>query len=481
MDEGELKSKILHSLKWVASMRLIGQLFSWLVTLLVIRLLAPEDYGTLALAQLLIGLALLLNEIGLTPALIQARQAAVETIASVHGFVLLSNVLLYAIVYGLAPAFAHFYGADELVAVIRVLALQLLIGAFGAVPVALAKRDLAFKHISLIGFASTLFGSLASLVIALLDGGVWALVSATLVMGVVQSFGIIVITRFNVAPSLRIGGLRKLLTFGAWVSGSRMAWFFAQSADDLIIGKMFNNEILGHFNVAKNLAALPMNRIMEIINQVIFPMYSRLDGDAGRALNYCLKSMWLATLVLCPISWGLSSVVDVFIEVVLGEKWLPAAFALRVICLSIPLQALSFLLTPVIDALGRPDLGFRNSVARLIIFPAAVVAALPWGLDGICVSFVIARAITLLMFFRIANAVFPLTLKRVWQAVQAPVLAGGAMYGAVTFALGYAGTLFTSPILLAAAIAGGALVYVVTLTVLAPHTFAEFKSTFNLG
>ena len=147
MEERELKYLILHALKWTASMRLVGQALSWVATLVVIRLLAPSDYGILALAQLLIGFALLINEIGLTPALIQARHAPPVVIASVHGYVLLSNVLLYTLVYFLAPLFAHFYGVEDLVSVIRVLALQLLIGAFAAVPSALAKRNLQFKHL----------------------------------------------------------------------------------------------------------------------------------------------------------------------------------------------------------------------------------------------------------------------------------------------------------------------------------------------
>ena len=462
-------------------MRLVGQVLSWVATLVVIRLLAPSDYGILALAQLLIGFALLINEIGLTPALIQARHAPPVVIASVHGYVLLSNVLLYTLVYFLAPLFAHFYGVEDLVSVIRVLALQLLIGAFGAVPSALAKRNLEFKYLSLIGLTATVLGSLASLLVALLDGGVWALVSANLVMGIVQSVGVSAMTRFNVAPSLRLSGMRQLVSFGAWISGSRLAWYSAQSADDLLIGKVFNNEVLGHFNVAKNLAAIPMSRIMEIINQVTFPIYSRLDNNADRALTYFLKSVWLGMLVFCPVTWGLSSVADVFTSVALGDKWAEAAFPIRIIALSIPIQALSFLLTPVIDALGRPDIGFRNSIARLVIFPLSVVVAIPWGLDGICITFLIGRLITLLMFVRIARVVVPVTMKSIWRAVAAPVIASTVMYAGVTFSIAAIGKSIEPAIVLGLGVAIGALIYTGMLVLFAPQTYGELKSLYELS
>lgn len=459
-------------------MRMLSQALSWLVTLVVIRLLTPADYGLLAMAQILIGLATLLNEIGLTPALIQMREAPERTIASVHGYVLLSNAVLYALVYAVAPAFARFYGQDDLIPVVRVLGLQLVIGALGAVPFALAKRNLAFKSISLVNLAAALAGSLASLVVARADGGVWALVTATLVMAVGQSLGMIVTSRFKIAPSLEIAGMRRLLSFGAWISGSRLAWFFASSADDLIIGKCFDSHVLGHFNVAKNLASIPMSRVMEIINQVMFPLFSRLEGNAERAMAYFSKSVWMGMLIFCPLTWGLSSVADVFTEVVLGPAWLDAAFALRVIALSIPIQAVSFLLTPVTDALGRPDIGFRNSMIRLVVFPLSVVVAIPWGLDGICITFVLGRMLTLVMYLHVAARHFPLSLTGLCRASAPPVIAGVVMYLAVALLLHFAAGLLSPLALLIVGTACGALVYAGALLVLAPRTVAELRASF---
>jgi len=471
------KARVLSGLKWTASMRLLSQAASWLVTLVVIRLLAPSDYGLLALAQLLIGLATLLNQIGLTPALIQARTMPDHILRSVFGYVLASNAVLYVAVYLAAPRFAALYDAPDLVPVIRVLGLQLLIGGIGAVPTALATRDMAFKHLSLIGLVATIVGSALSLVIAILDGGVWALVSASLGSALCQTIGIFVVTRFWMRPSLQSRGMGSLFSFGAWTSGGRLAWYFAESADELIIGKAFGNAVLGSFNVAKNLASLPMFRVMDIVNQVTFPAYSRLEGDQVKALNYFLKSVWLGMLLFCPICWGFASVAPLFTEVVMGAQWRDATFALHLLALSIPLQALSSLLTPVVQALGRPDLTFRNSVARLVLYPLAAMLAIPYGIDAVVVALVAVRVVTLFMFMHIAKRVFPLRLSALWQASSAPVIAGAGMYAVVVLLCQRGDGLLAAPWLLGLACVVGAAVYLALLFALAPDTIRQFKST----
>ncbi len=476
-NDAAFKQRVLSGLKWTASMRLLSQVASWLVTLIVIRLLAPSDYGLLALAQLLIGLATLLNQIGLTPALIQARTLPEHILRSVFGFVLASNAVLYAAVYVAAPRFAEVYGSPDLVPVIRVLGLQLLIGGIGAVPTALATRDMAFKHLSVIGLVATIVGSALSLIIAVMDGGVWALVSASLASALCQTIGIFVVTRFWMRPSLATRGMGSLFSFGAWTSGGRLAWYFAESADELIIGKAFGSALLGSYNVAKNLASLPMFRVMDIVNQVTFPAYSRLEGDQVKALSYFLKSVWLGMLLFCPICWGFAAVSPLFTTVIMGEQWQDATFALHLLALSIPLQALSSLLTPVVQALGRPDLTFRNSLARLVLYPLAAVLAIPYGIDAVVAALVAVRILTLFMFMHIAQRVFPLTVADLWRHSSAPVIAGAGMYAVVTLLCQRAAGVLTPPWLLGSACVVGALVFVAVVFLLAPDTVHKFKTT----
>ena len=478
-DPATFKTSILSALKWVASMRLLGQLASWVATLVVIRVLQPADYGVAALAQLLVGLATLINEIGLIPALIQTSTVSKDLTRSVAGYVLLSNFILYCAIYLCAPAFAHFYGNEELVDIVRVLAVQLLIGAVGSVPAALARRNLAFKGLSIINFSSTIAATLASLSLALCGAGVWSLVIASLLSTAVTSTAVICMTTERIRPSLRLAGMRKLMSYGIWFSGSRLIGYVAHSADDLLIGRLFDSHVLGYFSMAKNLAAMPMSRVMEIINQIMFPAYARLKSDPERIRYYFLRSVWLAMLLFCPVTWGLASVADVFTTVVLGAKWHEAVFALRMAALSIPIQAITYLLTPAVEALGRPDITFRNVSIRLVVFPTAILLAAPYGIEAVIIAFLLARIVATVLLLWNSAGVLGYSPTMLWKASWQALVAGAVMYGVVVLLTTTLRAQLGDVQTLLAAIVTGGLVFLGTLHLLAPETWSEVRATFR--
>src|SRR4051794_26970832 len=141
---------VLGALRWNMAMRTTAQMVSWLITIVVVRLLTPGDYGLIGLAQILIGFCLMVNQLGAVPALIQQREIAPSVLRQTFALVLLSNAVLYFILFAGAPWFSLFYGEPRLTAIIRVLSLSLLIGAFSAVPYALLQREMNFKWMSLI-------------------------------------------------------------------------------------------------------------------------------------------------------------------------------------------------------------------------------------------------------------------------------------------------------------------------------------------
>jgi O-antigen/teichoic acid export membrane protein len=167
---------ILHALRWNAVVRTIAQLGTWLITIFVMRLLSPLDYGLMGLATILLGFFGLINELGAIPALVQRQQVDDCLIRKIFGLVLVSNASLYLTAFAGAPYFATLFGEVHLVLVVRVLAFNLIIGALSAIPSVLLQRDLKFKSIALIEFGATLVGAVATLIFAFEGWGVWSLV-----------------------------------------------------------------------------------------------------------------------------------------------------------------------------------------------------------------------------------------------------------------------------------------------------------------
>ena len=424
--------RVSTALRWMALARLAGQVATWSITIYVIRILSPEDYGLMSMATVLMGLAMLVNELGLVPALIQAKNADSYLVRQVFGAVLVFNILICCLLYFGAPAFAGFFEEDRLVPIIRVMALILPIASIGAVPSALLQRQIAFKGLATVQFVSMLIGSLTTLALALGGLGVWALVIGNAAMMVTKAFGAVIVCRFRTLPVFRFHGLRAMFGFGTKMTAQRIVWYGNSQLDVVMVGGLLGSQALGVYSVACHLATLPMTKLMQIVNQVALPAYSRLQDDTELAADYFFRALTVMSLVFFPLMWGLSSVSDEFVDVVLGDKWDAAKMVLRVVSLSIPLRMASMVLNPVVTGLGHPGIGLRNVLTFTAIMPVTIVAGLSWGLVGVSVGLVAGWLVAMLINFHRSLAVIGCGLEDLFAIMTPFALSAGVMYGAVT-------------------------------------------------
>jgi teichuronic acid exporter len=422
---------ILHALRWNAVVRTTGQLGTWLITIFVMRLLSPVDYGLMGLATILLGFFGLINELGAIPAIIQRQQVEQCLIRKVFGLVLVSNASLYVAAFAGAPYFAALFGEAYLATVIRVFALSLIIGALSALPNALLQRDLKFKTISLIDFAATLVGVVATLTLAFDGRGVWSLVFGSLVKEAGNAVGLMVVTRFRVVPLLDFTGLRTVLAFGMKISGARIVWYLNSSFDGLLIGKILGERALGLYSVANTLAYLPASKVLGLSNQIAFAAYSRLQDDRVRVRQYFLEGASIASFIFFPLCWGMSAVANDFVDVVLGPTWHEAAMVLQIIALGVPYRALGLFMQPLVDGLGQPGIGLKNTLTISLIVPAAALGGLYWGLIGLCVASVAGVVVAVTINLRRNLALLDAGYGQLLSAFLPSMLAAGIMYAAV--------------------------------------------------
>src|SRR5689334_118598 len=201
------RSRVLSAVRWSAGAKLASQSLSWVITIVVIRLLRPEDYGLMAMATIFVGLLTLFNELGVA-----------------------------------APIIAMFFDEPRLVLLMRVLALQFVIVAFSVVPQSLLERELSFKRRSLADLVSTTIGALATLVLAFLGHGVWALVWGNLAQLSSNMVLVNLARPYLRWPSFKLAGLRDVATFGGYVSMARLLWYFYAQADIFIGGRLLGHE-----------------------------------------------------------------------------------------------------------------------------------------------------------------------------------------------------------------------------------------------
>lgn len=385
-----VREQILTGLKWTAGGRLGAQVITWAITLIVMRLLTPEDYGLLAMANVFFAFMLMLSEAGLGPALIQKKNLDNTSLRSVFAIIIFTNASMLLLLNLSAPIIATFFNENRLIPILHVLSLQFLLNIFSTLPSSQLYRQLKFKSLSLINFSTTIIGSVLTLLMAYAQLGVWALVLGNLLASMLNVIAINIIAPSFLFPRFSLSGMRNLLSFGGNVTLSRLLWFFYAQADTAIVGKFLGKEILGFYSIAMQLASLPVQRVSAIINQVAFPVFSRIQDNQEQFCSFILKAARVLSLIAFPILWGIASIANEIILLFLGEKWQSAILPLQLLALMMPLRVLVHFLPSAVDALGRPDVTMRNSLYASIIMPIAFLIGCNWGLDGVALSWVIA-------------------------------------------------------------------------------------------
>jgi teichuronic acid exporter len=426
----QIERQAAVALKWHTTAKLIGQIFAWAVTLIVLRLLEPEAYGLMAISTVIISVIAGTAEFGLGSALIQAQTLDRSQMARIAGALSFLNLGCGSLLFLAAPLLADLFNEPALTWVIRVSTLQFVLYAIEVVPQSLMQREMNFKGHASIEIASVITASATTLVLALMGSGVWALVIGNLAGGVVRTALLVSFGTF-IMPSFRLGGIGKHLRFGGQVTAARFLWQFTYQLDTLIAARFLSGSAVGLYSVSMHLATLPVSKTMAIVNQVAFPTVARLQDEPDRLRSRLQDALRLLAFVAIPALWGLSSVAHEFVDVVLGPKWHEAIVPLMMVSFVAPARMLVAVLGTAASAIGRADVELRNTIAGALILPVAFLIGVQGHLNGLAASWVVAIPLILAISLPRNCAVLGLSLRDILRATHAPLLAGTALYAVV--------------------------------------------------
>ncbi len=424
----ELREKVLSGLRWSAGARFLSQAATWAITLMVMRLLAPGDYGLMALAGFFVNLLGLLNELGLGAALIQKESLEERALRQIFGLVLVVNCVLFGILFSVAPLIARFFQEPRILSIIQVLSAQFLVMSWGVIPQSLLDREMSFRNKSIIDFISAIAGALATLFLAMIGWGVWSLVWGSLAVTVTRSIGFNLISGYLLWPLFSFKGMAQMICFGGYVTVGRVLWFFFTQADIFIVGKLMGRELLGFYSVANHLASLPMEKLSGIINQVAFPAFSSLQTEPQKAASHFLKSVRIMSFFAFPSLWGISCLAPEIVDVLLGAQWNPAALPFQLLALVIPFRMVANLVAPAVMGLGRPDISFWNTLISSMVMPLSILIGARWGILGVSLAWVVIFPLLFFQYLLRAVPLFGIKVRDVLSAMLRPVLMGAAMY-----------------------------------------------------
>lgn len=425
-----IERRAISALRWATLAKLVVQIGSWAGTLAIVRLLTPEDYGLMAKVGVVCAVAAAIAELGLEAAIVRSVDVAREDLRKLYGVSLaLGTVVTLAVVLA-APAIAALFQEPGLRWPIAGASLQIIIGAAAVVPSALWTRDLAFRPLAKIEMAAGIVGVVATLVLALLGAGVWALVLGSLLGAIARSSALLGFGE-RVWPMFSMRGIGEQLKFGLTVAGNRVSYIVVVQSDVLIGSAFLSTTQIGQYAVALQIATLPMAKVMGTINRIALPAVARQHDDLPRVRQSVLKSLGFISLIAFPSLWGISAVAPELVRVLFGVKWLESVPALIILPLIVPIRMICSVMFTMSLALGNRQLDLRNTLVNFALIPTGFFVGAQFGLVGLCSAWLVS--VPLAYSFSVPAVLRFIGVRAADLVTECgkPAIAAGVMYAAV--------------------------------------------------
>lgn len=398
---------------------------------LLSRLLLPADFGRFSMVAVLVGFLWTIRDFGLGPAVVQKRDLTQGLLSSLHwaatGFALLCWLLLALGAKAAAAAFR-----DPAVApLLQAAGLTIPLTALGSVQLALLERRMAFKALAIIEVGAALLGTGAALLAAVRGAGPWSLVIQALVGNAFQTAFLWLASSWRPVLSARLGEVKEVLGFSLPNAAAALLGYLMRNVDNFLIGRYLGAEQLGYYNLAYTLLLFPVQSVAGSVCRATLPALSRLrdQRDDFRALY--LRSAGAIALLTFPLMLGLWVLLEPFVRVVFGARWMPA---LPVLMILVPLALIQSMGTTVgilYQAVGRTDMLFRWELWNSPLVVAGIAAGLPWGIRGVAIGYTLANLVTEYPGFAIPFRMVGLRMGSFLRVLWAPALCAGLMAMAV--------------------------------------------------
>lgn len=384
----------ISNLLWRFAERCGAQAVSFLVSIILARLLAPEAYGTIALAMVFINILQVFVDSGMGTALIQKKDADDLDFSSVFYFNIAACLVLYAGLFLAAPSIAQFYGDPALTALVRALSLTVVVSGVRNIQQSYVSRHLLFKRFFFSTIGSTLASAVVGIAMAYAGFGVWALVGQSLSNVVTGTIILWATVPWRPRRMFSWQRLKSLLSFGWKLLVSSLLDTGYNNLRSLIIGKLYSSADLAYYNQGDKLPNLVITNINTSIDSVLLPTMANEQDDHARVRSMTRRAIKTSTYVMAPLMMGLAACAEPLIRLILTEKWLPCVPFLRIFCITYMFYPIHTANLNAIKALGRSDLFLKLEIAKKIVGLTILLCTMWHGVMAMAYSLLLSSVLS---------------------------------------------------------------------------------------
>lgn len=406
----DLKAKTIAGIIWSALEKFGVKIISFISNILLARLLTPDDYGCVGMLMIFVLLSMTVVEGGFGSAIIQKKNSTKEDESTMFYWNIFLSFILYGLLFVLSPIIADFYGIPQLSHILRVQGLMLLVNAFGILPVTLLRKDLEFKKIALINTCSALISVVVALLLAFEGYGIWALVWQQTCLYLIITLLSWFYCGWRPLWQFSFASLKSMFGYGSFLLLSNLLNTLCDNLQGLIIGKKFSASIMGYYTQAKKLEEVPTTSIAQVVAQVTFPVFSKIQDDQEKLYTAVRKSLMAMNFINIPLMLLLLLIAEPMIILVFSDKWIPSVPYFQILCISGIVNCGQSVNYQVVVAVGQSKQIFIWNIIKRIIGILLLFIGLFFGVKGILWGMVLGMYVTYVVNVMIASKITNYTL-----------------------------------------------------------------------
>lgn len=392
-------------------------------TVVLARLLTPEDFGLIAMVTVVVGFAAMFKDAGLSMATIQKDSISHEQISTLFWINIIISVFLGMCVLVASPLVAKFYGRPELTTVTAVLSISFIIRGLMIQHQALLRRHMKFATLAVIQITSQIITLVVTIVLALFGWRYWALVGGSISTALSETILTLFLCPWVPGRMKKGTGIRDMLKFGGHLTGFSFVNYFARNADNILIGRYIGADALGFYSKAYQILMLPIRMLSGPLGAVAIPTLSRLATDYKKLHRYYLHILYMLSLVASPIAAVFYISSKDVINIVLGPNWSPVADVFKLLAIGGIVQPLYSTQSWLHIVSGRADRVFIWGIIGTPIIVSSFLIGLIWGIKGVAFCYSLAILITTFASLGYAGSSVNLPLRKMVAVIFRPIIA----------------------------------------------------------
>lgn len=380
------KNEILKNLIWRFAEKCGAQTVSFLVWIILARILSPKDFGTVTIVNAIILILSVFMDSGLGNALIQKKDADDLDFSSVFYFNVFLGIVLYGLLFCSAPLIAAFYNNEDLTNLIRIAGISIIISSVKNVQQAYISRTMQFKKFFAATIGGTIFSAILGIYMAISGYGAWALVMQNIVNLFMDTAILWIVVKWRPKYVFSIKRLKQLLSYGWKLLCSVLLDTMYNNMRSLVIGRVYTANNLAYYNKGYNIPSFLVSNISFSMESVLFPVLSAEQDVTANVKEMTRKTIRLSSYLIWPMMIGLMAVAKSLVVIVLTEKWIEVVPYLCIFCFVFALWPIHTANLNVIKALGRSDLFLKLEIIKIVIGIAALCSTMFISVKAIAIA-----------------------------------------------------------------------------------------------